>query len=94
MTSLPPWAEDPGSLTLTEAQYDGLQVGESIKIDRMLRVKEMAKRMGGILPLEVTLEKRLNLGGTRPKRNMHGPNPSAPWNVREIEEKWKGKARA
>ena len=24
MTSLPPWAEDPGSLTLTEAQYDGL----------------------------------------------------------------------
>jgi Uma2 family endonuclease len=24
MTSLPPWAEDPGLLTLTEAQYDGL----------------------------------------------------------------------
>jgi Uma2 family endonuclease len=24
MTSLPPWAVDPGSLTLTEAQYDGL----------------------------------------------------------------------
>jgi len=24
MTSLPPWAADPGSLTLTEAQYDGL----------------------------------------------------------------------
>ena len=24
MTSLPPWAADPGSLALTEAQYDGL----------------------------------------------------------------------
>ena len=24
MTSLPPWAADPGSLTLTEAQYDRL----------------------------------------------------------------------
>lgn len=24
MTALPPWAADPGSLTLTEAQYDGL----------------------------------------------------------------------
>lgn len=24
MTSLPPWAADPGSLTLTETQYDGL----------------------------------------------------------------------
>lgn len=24
MTSLPPWAVDPGSLTLTEAQYEGL----------------------------------------------------------------------
>jgi Uma2 family endonuclease len=24
MASLPPWAADPGSLTLTEAQYDGL----------------------------------------------------------------------
>jgi hypothetical protein len=24
MTSPPPWAADPGSLTLTEAQYDGL----------------------------------------------------------------------
>ncbi len=24
MTSLPPWAADPGSLTLTEAQYDSL----------------------------------------------------------------------
>jgi hypothetical protein len=24
MTSLPPWAADPGSLTLTEAQYDAL----------------------------------------------------------------------
>lgn len=23
-TSLPPWAADPGSLTLTEAQYDAL----------------------------------------------------------------------
>ena len=27
MTSLPPWAADPGSLTLTEAQYDGLPGG-------------------------------------------------------------------
>jgi hypothetical protein len=24
MTSLPPWAAEPGSLTLTEAHYDGL----------------------------------------------------------------------
>ncbi len=34
MTSLPPWAADPGSLTLTEAQYDGLpdQVRKLIEV--------------------------------------------------------------
>ena len=31
MTSLPPWAVDPGSLTLTEAQYDGLP-GQALKL--------------------------------------------------------------
>ena len=74
---------------ITEAQYDGLQVGQPIQIERMLRVKEMSKRMGGIYPLSATLEKRLNLGGTRPKRNMRGGEASSPWHVREIEEKWK-----
>ena len=34
MTSLPPWAADPGSLTLTEAQYDSLpdQVRKLIEV--------------------------------------------------------------
>jgi hypothetical protein len=80
-----------GFSRMTEAQYDGLQLGEAVPIERLLRIREMARSQSRLAPHLEKLEKRLQLGKTRPKRNMRGNGEaSAPWDVRETEEKWRG----
>jgi hypothetical protein len=79
-----------GFSQISEAQYDGLQIGEPIRMERLLRIREMARQGSRIAPHLEKLEKRLQIGKTRPKRHMAGANASAPWDVRETDERWQG----
>lgn len=72
---------------LTEEKFRSLIGGDSVSIERMIRIREMARSKGRIGPELARVEKKLAMGTHRPKRRMVG-NASRPWSVEEVDSKW------
>lgn len=78
-----------GFSRLSEEAFRGLIGGHPVELERMMRVREMARSKGFLGPLIQKLTKSLSLDSHRPKRKMKDDRPSEPWNVLQIEERWK-----
>lgn len=71
-----------GFRRLSDSDFDALKEGESVDVQRMLRVRENANS-GDMSPKERTMKKRF-VGSARPKRAPCGSNDTRPWTIKEI----------
>lgn len=80
-------ANEGERVPLTYEVFSQLSEGHAAVIERMLRIKELIKRDGGIdyRPRTVMMTKTLNVN-LRPKRRPTTDGGSEPWDVREIED--------
>lgn len=61
--------------------------GYAVEVERMLRIKELARRNEGKadwIPTSITTAKQLRTESIRPKRKRDGKNDSIPWSIEEI----------
>jgi hypothetical protein len=72
---------------LSEEKFRSLIGGEPVAIERMLRIREMARSHALIAPQMARVEKRLSFNA-RPKRRAVPGNITEPWRVQDIESKW------
>jgi hypothetical protein len=79
-----------GFSRLTSEQFQALVSGQEIRVERMYRVKELAREQGRFGPVGKTFDKRIRLGMSRPKRQADATGGTRPWTYEETQQRWKG----
>jgi hypothetical protein len=77
-----------GFSRLTSAQFQDLIDGREVEVERMYRVKEIARELKTFKAAGKKFQKRIRLGQSRPKRQSDGHGGTVPWTYREIQERW------
>jgi hypothetical protein len=77
-----------GFSRLTPEQFEELVRGEEVQIERMYRVKELARELKQFGPKSKKFGKSIHIGRSRPKRRPTPDGGSRPWTVEEIHQKW------
>jgi hypothetical protein len=77
-----------GFSRLTPEQFEDLIQGREVKVERMYRVKEMAREMKRFGAMTKTFGKSIRVGASRPKRRLTADGGTLPWTAQEIQEKW------
>jgi DNA polymerase type B, organellar and viral len=73
---------------LSEEKFRSLIGGDPVSVERMLRIREIARTKQLIGPQLARIEKKLAIGAHRPKRRVLPGNCSEAWTVSEIDSKW------
>jgi hypothetical protein len=77
-----------GFSRLTPAQFEELVEGREVEVDRMFRVKEVARELKTFGARGKKFGKRIRVGASRPKRQDDGHGGTRPWTYEEIQQKW------
>jgi hypothetical protein len=78
-----------GFSRLTPEQFQDLIDGREVQVERMYRVKEMARELKMFGPKGKSFGKKMRFGMSRPKRQSDGRGGTRPWTYQEIQERWK-----
>jgi hypothetical protein len=78
-----------GFSRLTPSQFQELVSGAEVRVERMYRVKEIARELRRFGPKSKTFGKKIQLGGSRPKRRHLADGSTEPWTYEETQTKWR-----
>jgi hypothetical protein len=82
------WVKSKGFSRLTPAQFQDLIDGKEVQVDRMYRVKEIARELKRFGAKGKSFQKSIHIGASRPKRQPDGRGGTAPWTYDQIMSKW------
>lgn len=77
-----------GFSRLTPAQFEDLIAGREVEVERMYRIKEVARELKGFGAHGKRFGKKVRMGASRPKRQTAPGGGTRPWTFKEIQERW------
>jgi hypothetical protein len=77
-----------GFSRLAPEQFEELVSGKEIEVERMYRVKEIARELKRFGAKGKKFWKSIRLGASRPKRQDDGRGGTVPWTYEQIHQKW------